>query len=59
MESLGQVVVPENIKITAMSLVTTEDLLYIITDTNQLIKVPINLDGSNEDSLASFEYVIC
>lgn len=49
----------DTMKINAMALVTTEDLLYMVTDTNQLLKVQINLDGSLEEVKANFEYVIC
>jgi WD40 repeat protein len=49
----------DNFKINAMALVTTEDMLYMVTESNQLLKVAINLDGSGDEIQPQFEYVIC
>jgi hypothetical protein len=40
-----------------MSLSSTEDTLFFITENNQLLKVNIALDGTEEEP--KFDYVIC
>lgn len=58
-ESQSSLAQNDSIKIHAMSLAATEDMLYMITDNNQLLKVSINLDGSADDNQGNFDYVIC
>lgn len=40
-----------------MCLTSTEDILYLITENKQLLKVNIALDGT--DDIPKFDYVIC
>ena len=43
---------------TAVAINKSEDVLYLITGTNQLMKVNnINLDGSEDKDLFNFQYV--
>jgi hypothetical protein len=45
-------------QVTALTINKTEDVLYLITSTNQLMKVNnINLDGSEDKDLFNFQYV--
>jgi WD40 repeat protein len=43
--------------ITSMSLSSTEDTLFLITENNQLLKSNIALDGTEEEQKS--DYVIC
>ncbi len=40
-----------------MTLTSTEDMIYFITENRQLLKVNIALDGT--DDVPRFDYVIC